>query len=428
MTRRRDLPLARKSAAGLLCAATGAAAQFLVVLVVTRSLAPAQAGAFFAATALCLMLAGVSRLDTGNGLVYFLAGVSRDPGSAGSPVLLVALGPVVVLSSLVAVAVAAFGDLLAPLVGVPAGVWPVLAAALPAVAVADVLIAATRGLGSMRPTLFLSGVAQPLGQVALVSTGLLAGAAVPVLTAAWALPALPVGAVAARWLRGRTPTVRWQRFWRYTAPRSAAAAIQAVFQRLDIVIVAALAGPAPAAMYTAATRFKVVGQLAGQGLAQAVQPGLVRALAQGDLGRARELYQTATMWLVMVTWPVWLGYAVLAPWLLQIFGTSYARGASVALVLSATMMVASACGMVDVMLIASGHTTASLVNAVCAVTATIALDVLLVPVHGALGAALGWSGGVLVKNLLPLVQLSRRYGLRPFGRHSMAAFGLRATA
>ncbi|MCC5574228.1 lipopolysaccharide biosynthesis protein [Microtetraspora sp. AC03309] len=428
VTRRRDLPLARKSAAGLLCAATGAAAQFLVVLVVTRSLAPAQAGAFFAATALCLMLAGVSRLDTGNGLVYFLAGVSRDPGSAGSPVLLVALGPVVVLSSLVAVAVAAFGDLLAPLVGVPAGVWPVLAAALPAVAVADVLIAATRGLGSMRPTLFLSGVAQPLGQVALVSTGLLAGAAVPVLTAAWALPALPVGAVAARWLRGRTPTVRWQRFWRYTAPRSAAAAIQAVFQRLDIVIVAALAGPAPAAMYTAATRFKVVGQLAGQGLAQAVQPGLVRALAQGDLGRARELYQTATMWLVMVTWPVWLGYAVLAPWLLQIFGTSYARGASVALVLSATMMVASACGMVDVMLIASGHTTASLVNAVCAVTATIALDVLLVPVHGALGAALGWSGGVLVKNLLPLVQLSRRYGLRPFGRHSMAAFGLRATA
>lgn len=428
MTRRRDLPLARKSAAGLLCAATGAAAQFLVVLVVTRSLAPAQAGAFFAATALCLMLAGVSRLDTGNGLVYFLAGVSRDPGSAGSPVLLVALGPVVVLSSLVAVAVAAFDDLLAPLVGVPAGVWPVLAAALPAVAVADVLIAATRGLGSMRPTLFLSGVAQPLGQVALVSTGLLAGAAVPVLTAAWALPALPVGAVAARWLRGRTPTVRWERFWRYTAPRSAAAAIQAVFQRLDIVIVAALAGPAPAAMYTAATRFKVVGQLAGQGLAQAVQPGLVRALAEGDLGRARELYQTATMWLVMVTWPVWLGYAVLAPWLLQIFGTSYARGASVALVLSATMMVASACGMVDVMLIASGHTTASLVNAVCAVTATIALDVLLVPVHGALGAALGWSGGVLVKNLLPLVQISRRYGLRPFGRHSMAAFGLRATA
>ncbi|WP_245647192.1 lipopolysaccharide biosynthesis protein [Microtetraspora niveoalba] len=428
MTRRRDLPLARKSAAGLLWAATGAAAQFLLALVVTRSLSPAHAGAFFAATALCLMLAGIVRLDTGNGLVYFLAGQADDPAPAGRPVLLVALAPVVALSLVVAVAVAAFGGLLAPLVGVPAGVWPVLAAALPAVAVADVLIAATRGLGSMRPTLFLSGVAQPLGQVALLSGGLLAGAPVPVLTAAWALPALPVGAVAARRLRGRTMTVRWGRFWRYTGPRSAAAAIQAVFQRLDVVIVAALAGPAPAAVYTAATRFKVVGQLAGQGLAQAVQPGLVRALSQGDLDRARQLYQTATMWLVMVTWPVWLGYAALAPWLLRIFGTSYARGTSVALVLSATMMIASACGMVDVMLIASGHTTASLVNTACAVSVTVVLDVLLVPGHGALGAALGWSGGVLVKNLLPLAQISVRYGLRPFGRHSLAAFGLRVAA
>ncbi|MFF4773859.1 lipopolysaccharide biosynthesis protein [Microtetraspora fusca] len=428
MTRRRDLPLARKSAAGLLCAATGAAAQFLVVLVVTRFLPPAHAGAFFAATALCLMLAGIIRLDTGNGLVYVLARTSREPVPGGRPVLLVALAPVAALSLLAAAAVAVFGGALAPLTGVPAGVWPVLAAALPAFAVADVLIAATRGLGSMRPTLFLSGVAQPLGQVALLSGALLAGAPIPVLTAAWALPALPVGAVAARWLRGRTSTVRWDHFWRYTAPRSAAAALQAVFQRLDVVIVAALAGPAPAAVYTAATRFKVVGQLAGQGLAQAVQPGLVRALAQGDLAQARQLYQTATMWLVMVTWPVWLGYAALAPWLLRIFGASYARGTSVALVLSATMMIASACGMVDVMLIASGHTTASLVNTACAVAATVVLDVLLVPGHGALGAVLGWSGGVLLKNLLPLAQISLRYGLRPFGRHSVAAFSLRMAA
>lgn len=210
-------------------------------------------------------------------------------------------------------------------------------------------------------------------------------------------------------------------FWRYTGPRSAAAAIQAVFQRLDVVIVAMLAGPAAAGVYTAATRFKVVGQLVSQGLAQAAQPGLVSALAQGDLTRARELYQTTTMWLIMLTWPVWVGYAALAPWLLRVFGSGYAEGVTVALVLSATMMVATACGMVDVALIASGRTGASLVNAATAVAVTITLDVLLVPAHGALGAAVGWSVGVLVKNLLPLIQISRRYGLRPFGRHTLTA-------
>ncbi|MEZ0073380.1 lipopolysaccharide biosynthesis protein [Planotetraspora sp. GP83] len=444
--------LARGSLAGIAAAGANATSQFLIVLVVTRSLDPDSAGAFFTATALCLMLAGILRLDTGNGLIYVLARENRGPTSESREprpgperpharsVLWTALPPVVVLSVVAACTVALFREELRDLTGVPVGVWRVLAAILPAIVLADVLVSATRGLGSMRPTLLLDGLAEPLGQLALVTAAVLTGVSLPTLAAAWALPAIATAVVAALWLLRREPygddgavtfqwnTERFRRdsaaFWRYTAPRSAAAAIQSVFQRLDIVIVAVLAGPAPAAVYTAATRFKVVGQLANQGLAQAVQPRLVRALTEGDLARARELYQTTTMWLVVLTWPIWLGYAALAPWLLPLFGPVYGNGVAVAVVLSATMMVATACGMVDVVLIASGRTTASLVNTASAVAATIVLDVLLVPSHGALGAALGWSGGVLVKNLLPLVQISRRYGLRPFGRHSSAALRL----
>ncbi|MET9066560.1 lipopolysaccharide biosynthesis protein, partial [Streptosporangium sandarakinum] len=221
--------------------------------------------------------------------------------------------------------------------------------------------------------------------------------------------------------RGPRPPGAALDLWRDTWPRSAAAALQSVFQRLDVLVVAALAGPAEAAVYTAATRFKVVGQLAGQGLAQAVQPGLVRALAGSDLPRARALYQSATMWLVVPTWPIWLGYAAFAPWLLGVFGDGYASGVPVALVLAGTMMAATACGMADVALSAAGHTRSSLVNLMAAVATTVALDVLLVPSAGVLGAALGWSGGTLVKNLLPLWRIHRRYGLRPFGAHSVAA-------
>ncbi|GAA1648756.1 hypothetical protein GCM10009733_052380 [Nonomuraea maheshkhaliensis] len=197
---------------------------------------------------------------------------------------------------------------------------------------------------------------------------------------------------------------------------------------MDIVVVAVLAGPAPAAVYTAATRFKVVGQLANQGLAQAVQTGLVRALAAGERERAGELYQAATVWLVLLTWPVWLAYAGLAPWMLRLFGPSYGSAVPVALVLAGTMMVATACGMVDVVLTAAGHTGTSLLNLLAAVGCTVLLDLALVPAHGALGAVAGWSAGVLVKNLLPLWQLHRRYGLHPFGRHTRAALRVRGWA
>ncbi|MEV5556212.1 polysaccharide biosynthesis C-terminal domain-containing protein [Nonomuraea wenchangensis] len=415
---RRRGGVARGGAAGLAAAGVSAAAQFALVVVVTRAVSAAEAGAFFAATAVVLMAAGVAKLDAGNGLVFFIARAKASGHHGTSGYVRAATVPCVV-AAIVATA------LLWPRVG------PV-AAIVPVIVLGDVLLAATRGFGSLRPTVLLDGMALPAAQLALVAAAALAGRP-EWLPLAWALPYAPVLVLAALAVRRRTPRSpglpgAGRDLWRYTAPRSFAGAIQAVFQRLDVVVVALLAGPAQAAVYTAATRFKVVGQLANQGLTQAVQARLVSALALGELARARELYQTATVWLVLLTWPVWLAYAALAPWLLAVFGPAYGTAAPVALVLAGTMMVATACGMVDVVLTAAGHTGLSLLNLLAAVACTLVLDLALVPAHGALGAVAGWSGGVLVKNLLPLWQLHRRYGLRPFGRHTGAALRLHTWA
>lgn len=426
----------RGGLAGVMGAGVAALAQFGLVVVVTRAFSVEQAGAFFTVTALMLMAAGIVKLDAGNGLVYFIARADAFAYRGISGYIRAALVPVTGVATLA-------GVLLYPWLG------PV-ALALPVMAVADVLLAAGRGFGALRPTVLLGGVLLPIGQLALVAGVALAGTspwllgtAAPTdtspwlpawaLPVAWALPYLPVLVLAALALRGRAPRTPYlpgtgRDLWRHTAPRSVAAAVQAVFQRFDIVIVALLAGPAQAAVYTAATRFKIVGQLANQGLAQAVQPRLVRALADGDLAAARELYQATTMWLVLLTWPVWLAYALAAPWLLRLFGDGYGAATPVALVLAATMMAATASGMVDVVLTAAGHTTASLRNLVVAGACTVLLDLALIPAHGALGAALGWSAGVLVRNALPLWQLHHRYGLRPFGRHSRSALRPRAWA
>ncbi|WP_219469495.1 lipopolysaccharide biosynthesis protein [Nonomuraea rhizosphaerae] len=410
--------VARGGLAGITGAAVGALAQFLLVVVVTRAFPAAQAGAFFTVTALALMVAGVAKLDAGNGLIYFVARAQVYDYRGISGYIRAALVPGLVIASTA-------GAVLYPRLGV-------LSLALPLVVAADVLLAATRGFGSMRPTVLLDGLGLPALQFLLVTAAAVAGSP-QWLPLAWALPYVPVALLAALDLRGRVPRSPYlpgtgRDLWRYTAPRSLAGAIQAVFQRLDIVIVALLGGPVQAAVYTAATRFKVVGQLASQGLAQAVQPRLVRALADGELARARELYQATTIWLVLLTWPVWLGYAALAPWLLHLFGSGYGAAVPVALVLAGTMMVATACGTVDVVLTAAGHTTVSLLNLVAAITCTVAIDLTLIPGHGAFGAVLGWSGGMLVKNLLPLWQLHHRYGLRPFGRHTLPSLRPRTWA
>lgn len=409
----------RRGVAGVAAAVAGAGGQFLLVVVVTRGVDAGTAGVLFSTTTLCLMTATVLRLDAGNGLVYLLA---RSSGVRFRHVL----SPIVASAVLVSVAVYGLADDIAHILlpGAPgvASALRVLAVALPVVTCADVLVAATRGHGAMRPTVLLSGLLQPGAQFLLTGTAAVLGAPAPLLAAAWAVPYLPVLVLSALWLRrrGHRPeTTSAREFWRHVAPRAVGGAAQAVFQRLDIVIVAMLAGAAQAAVYTAATRFKVVGQLVNQGLAQAAQPDLVRAMADGDLRRARVLYQRTTAWLVVLTWPVWLGYAALSPWLAAVFGEQYRHGTAVALVLAVTMMAATAAGMVDVVLIAAGHTTASMAYVLAAITVTVAVDVTLVPSLGAPGAALGWSAGVLTKNLLPLTHLSHRYGLHPFGPHTL---------
>src|SRR5690606_3344858 len=176
-------------------------------------------------------------LDAGNGLVFFIARAKTYGYRGISGYIRAAWVPVAVVATLAAVAL-----------------WPVLgpgAAVLPAIALADVLLAAGRGFGSMRPTVLLDGFVLPLSQLALVAAVAVTGLAAWALPPAWALPYLPVLALAALALRGRAPRTPYlpgtgRDLWRHSAPRSAAGAVQAAFPRLVIVAVAALAGPATA--------------------------------------------------------------------------------------------------------------------------------------------------------------------------------------
>src|SRR4029077_13616499 len=80
-------------------------------------------------------------------------------------------------------------------------------------------------------------------------------------------------------------------FWRFTAPRALASVAQIVIQRLDIVLVAFMRGPVEAAIYTAATRFLVVGQLANAAISMAAQPQMTHLFAVRDRQGANAVYQ-----------------------------------------------------------------------------------------------------------------------------------------
>jgi O-antigen/teichoic acid export membrane protein len=215
-------------------------------------------------------------------------------------------------------------------------------------------------------------------------------------------------------------------FWRFTAPRAVAALAQITVQRLDIVLVAVLRGPAEAAVYTAATRFLVAGQFANGAISMAAQPRFAELFAVGDRREVNSVYQATTAWLILLTWPLYLLAMIFGPEVLTVFGHSYRAGGTVMVILGGAMLLATACGQVDMVLIASGRSGWSLMNGLLAVGVNVGLDLILIPRYGIAGAAIGWAAAIALTNVVPLTQLAVVSRVHPFGRGTLAAVLLTA--
>jgi O-antigen/teichoic acid export membrane protein len=428
-----------------------------VTWLVARGLGPTQAGAFFAATAAFVLAGGVAKLGAPTSLVYWPARLR----AGGQPHLLgaclrIGLPPVAFAGLAIGAALWLGAPWLAAQTAGDASRHTamaeqlrVLAAFLPLAVLTDAMLAASRGYRAMGPTVWLDRITRPALQVvgigALAVLTLYAPVPLAAYPLAWVAPYLPVALLAAYQLRRvhrrtapraadgaprfrRATRLRLRRaFWRFAGPRAVATVAQLGLQRVDVLLVAALGGLGAAALYAVAGRFVVLGQLANQGISLAVQPRLAEALATGDRAGARVLYQTATGWLVLITWPLYLMVMVFAPLYLALFGEAYRDGGQIVAVLAAAMLLATGCGMVDMVLAMGGRTAWNLANVGLALAVAVALDLLLIPRLGALGAAIGLAAALAVNNLLPLAQISLSLRVHPFGRGTITAAALGLT-
>jgi O-antigen/teichoic acid export membrane protein len=449
--------VARGGIVNLAGAVVSAAASVGLTVIIARSFPKSAVGTFFVATSLFLIIEAITNLGAYNGTIYFIARVRALRAERRIPAIIRAtVIPVVVVSLAGAAALFGFVHPLARFLldshvagGVSSAAMArelrVLALALPFAAIADTMLGASRGYHKMRPTVVVDRFGRSTMQLLGVAAAAAAGSTA-LLAPLWAVPYIPAAVLSALWLRrimrrhasplaaepvqasppgpgerdrlamgGRHTKPNARGFWRFTAPRSVASVAQIVIQRLDIVLVGVMIGPAQAAVYTAATRFLVAGQLGNAAISMAAQPQLTHLFAIGDRRGANSVYQVTTAWLILLTWPLYLLALVFGPTVLAIFGRSYQAGAAVMVILALAMLVATACGQVDMVLITTGRSSWSLANGLLAMVANVGIDLLLIPRMGIVGAAIGWAVAIALTNLVPLVQVALAARVHPFG-------------
>jgi O-antigen/teichoic acid export membrane protein len=472
--------IARGSAltgAGAVVAAFGGVA---LTIVVTRNFVPDLAGTFFASTAFFLIVSSLAQLGTDVGLVRFVSAHSATGQQHRlGETLRIALVPVLAISVVLAVVMWFLSPSLATWIGndlvhdETVDMLHALTPFLPVAAVYGGLVAATRGRGSMKYTVLVDSFVRTVGQPVLILVVLLAGGGASTAAIAWAIP-YPIGVVVcsvvllrqtrqiARRRSARQdivedpvvdalvepiddpvdlPTVDLveeprdefsdihgralaRDFWNFTAARAVASGVVMIWRRFDVLMVAALASPADAAIYTAATRFLVVGQLGIQAVQMTVSPQFGRLFARRDLDGARAVYKTATMWTMTFAWPLYIITGAAVGLVIPIFGADYTAGAKVTIILSAAMLVATACGGVDAVLLMSGRSWLSLGNAAITLALNVGLDLLLIPKYGILGAAIGHATSLALRNLLALYQINRLMDMWAFTDQSLKIAGV----
>jgi O-antigen/teichoic acid export membrane protein len=417
---------------------------FALVVVVTRGLGRTEAGIFFESVALFSILGAVAQWGADVGVVraiprYRLQGRTSDiPHTIRAGVF-----PALAIGGVAALAMFGFsaqlgrlltngahGSDLAPALRVLAPFLPVYAAYM-------VGLAVTRGFGTMLPSTMIDKLGRAILQPILVAGGIALGLAGSGLAATWALPfALGlVGVIAwsGRLLRhsdretighqeeARPLSAVMKEFWRFTGPRGLAGVFAVVVVWLDTLLIGALRSPAEAAAYAAATRFLVLGQFIGVAITQVVGPKLSELLAGRDRVRARAVYSTATWWLMGLAWPIYVSMIVLAPSLLSVFGAGYQQSRTALMILGAAMLVATAVGPVDVVLLMAGRSSWNLINTLVTVVANVGLNLWWIPRYGITGAAAAWAVSILLNNLLPLAEVWSLVRLQPFGGGSLVS-------
>lgn len=417
----------RRSMLALVGAGISGVCTIATLLIASRSLTTTEAGEFFVAISLFAIVQGLCSFGAETGLQFYIPSmIAADARRMIRSVSLISAAAGTVVALIVLVGATWFGDLLAKgEAGDGAGAASIVRAValvLPFAGLYEVTMGSLRACDKVFIGITLDRIIRPVAQVTAMLVAAMLGGGSSSAFYAWALPnvgAVVVGVVLLARVRlrgaGRDEVVTNHTFWRYTAPRSVARVAQTLTQRLDVIILAAVYPLEEAGIYGTVSRCMIAGVFIATALRQAIQPQLRRLIVRGEQDAVKTMYGVTTTWLVLVTWPAYLAMLVFAPLVMSAFGPTYVRGADALALLCAAMLVASACGLVDVVLLMLGRSWLSTINVLIALALNILLNLLLAPRYGMVGSAIAWVVAILATNLLPLWQ-TNRVGLHPWGR------------
>lgn len=297
-----------------------------------------------------------------------------------------------------------------------------VAVCLPAATARDLALAALQGWRSQRAFTLIGWVYEPLARLAL--TGAVAAFG---LGFAWVYAVLAFGS----WTAALAAVFALLRQLSALGPESPKRPPSATFGFsamswatslsstgliwADTLLLGHFADAALVGIYTVATRIMSLAIFVMAPINAAFAPHFAHHLHRQDHTEAGRLYRASTGWVLRLSAPAFAVIVLFPDELLHFFGSGYAVGASVTIILAVGQFINALTGPCGTALNMAGHVRLNLANNAAVLALNVGLNLWLIPQWGAEGAAVAWSVSLGSVNLARLVQVRRIVHTWPFG-------------
>lgn len=420
----------REIASGSAVTLTGVALhfclQYVLWITVSRFWGAAGLGIFVTGLTILWFGGGLFRLGLSQGTLRYVAMLKGGGREGAVRPLLLGVGRVALLSSLVGGALLlALAGPIGALLHKPAltGVLRVLAAGVVVWNLLFVGVFAIQGLRTMKWMVLVRDISQPGLALGMVAAAGLLGFSLMGATVAFVLSLLPalglVGFALVRLLR-RAPAAdppRLREVLLFSFPLIWTQLVSWGVRQQEILVAAYFLPAAQVGLYGASLKTAALVGFTLQATNAIFSPLLAHLHGTGELEHLRSLYRTVARWCFTLALPIFLGCLLFGHELLGLWGPEFVAAWPALVLLAGAQLVNVSTGAAGSMLIMGARQKIELANSILALILGLALDILLIPRFGILGAAVGAGVSMSAVNLLRVVQVQRLWGANPFSVH-----------
>lgn len=303
------------------------------------------------------------------------------------------------------------------------GMLRLMAPAVVAAALTRVLAEAMLGTKVVRMNLYVRGLGDPLLLCLCTLIGAVLGAgalrlATAHVIAAWCTLSLAVVAAVRVFgqakLRRALAAPAHPELLRFATPMGLSEVLNAVLQRADVILLGYFVSREEVGIYAAAEFIgRIIAAIRGA-FDSITGPIVSEALKTGDRRRLHYNLSLMIRWVTLVSAFITVTVIALRREILSLYGPLFGAGAGCLVVLASTHFINTSLGLVPWVIIMSGRSRLLLINNLGAAILNVTLNLLLVPAHGILGAALAAFLSVTTLQLVFLVETWWLERIHPF--------------